>query len=173
MITKRYFLGLLVAFLLLSGCKEQRQAKAYEINSATNRKNDFHRSQMADRQALAQVRLAVTEVILWSLMVGGTLIIGAAAIGGSWYIIGSVCNHLEKQGIIRVPLDPKTRQFDLIFYANGRRAFNPNTSQRWLLLETSGPDQQLVEGSHAVQLAGVTNEKNRIINGEVKLISST
>lgn len=167
MITNRYLLASLIVFLLLSGCKEQRQAKAYEINSATNRKNDLHDSQMADRRALAPVRLIVMEVTLWSLMIGGTLIIGAGAIGGSWYIVGSAFNHLEKQSIIRIPLDPETRQFDLVIYANGRRAFNPNTGQRLLLSEASAPDRQLVEGSHAVQLAGAAKEKGRIIDGKL------
>jgi hypothetical protein len=166
---KYYILLLFVVFALLSGCSEQRRAKAYELNSATNRKNDLHDSQMADRAALQPVRLAVVEVAMWSLMVGGVFIIGAVSIGGSWYIFGSVRNHLEKQKIIRIPLNPETRQFDFIIYNHGRRALDPNTGQRFLLSETSGPDRQLVEGSHAVQLAGAS--ENRIIDGNIKVLN--
>jgi hypothetical protein len=159
-----------VVILFLAGCKNSmKEARAAEVRARTKRANEIHALNMAEKRATIPVRLAVKDTLYYSLMVGGVVLIIGTSGALTWLFIGSAVNRVRFH---QVPLDQVTRQYPLMIYGNGRRAFNPNTGERLLLAETSQTDRQLTAGSQTIQLAGIiANANNAPSPGEfVKVI---
>ena len=152
----------LIALVLLTGCNSMRQAKAEQVRATTRRTNEIHAQQMADNNVLAADRIAAKMIILWSLTTSGVIILISASLAGSWALIGFslswVREQANKANIQTIPLNPITRQFDLIIY-QGNRAYDPNTGQRVLLDRIADPQPMLVAGTYQVRLNGVSSQK--------------
>jgi uncharacterized protein YceK len=157
---------IIIIVILLSGCdNSMKQAKARSRNAATNRANDKHNAAMADSRALTPVRLIVKEVLLWALMVSGVALVISGAGSAAWLMIGYSINFIRHQRTQQIPLDISTRQYPLLMYGNGRRAFNPNNGERLLLSDVSSADLPRIEATTKVQLAGLVTDNSKIING--------
>lgn len=162
----RYLLFAFLIITVLSGCKNSmKEARAAEARAETRRRNDIHNAKMADTKSLTPVRLATKETLYWSLMVGGSVVIIGGSTALTWLMIGASFNFVRHQRIKQIPLDVATRQFPLLIYGNGRRAFNPNNGERVLLTEKSEAHQPRIEASTQVQLAGLIADSSKIING--------
>lgn len=149
------FILIIVSMIMLTGCAEIRYAKANSIRATTNRANDKHDLRMDDSRALTPVRLAVAEALLWTLMVGGVVVIVSAAGAISYSMAGASFYFIRDKRTQQVPLDTATRQYPLLLYGNSRRAFNPNTGERLLLSDANEADLLRIEASTKVQLAGL------------------
>jgi hypothetical protein len=156
----------LIIVILLTGCNNSiKDAKANSIRQQTRRANDKHNSAMADSRALATTRIVVKEVLLWSLMVGGVIVVISGAGGLAWLFVGGSVNIIRHQRTQQIALDVATRQYPLLVYGNGRRIFNPNNGERLLLSDVSTADLPRIEASTKVQLAGLITDNSTIING--------
>jgi hypothetical protein len=150
---------IVVVILFLAGCKNSsmKEARAAEVRARTKAANEIHTANMADRQAMTPVRLTVKTTLYYSVMVGGIVLIVGTSGALTWLFVGSAINRVRFH---QIPLDVATRQYPLLTYGNGRRAFNPNTGERLVLAETSPTDSQLTAGSQTVQLAGIIANAN-------------
>ena len=158
---------ILIIFVMLTGCTEIRYAKANDLRQATKRADDKHDLRMNDSRALTPVRLAVKEVLLWSLMVGGVAVIISMVGAISYSLVGAAVNFVRDKRIQQIPLDVATRQYPLLLYGNGRRVFNPNTGERLLLSDVSEADLLRIEAATRVQLAGLITDNSKVVNGEL------
>lgn len=160
-------LAILLLAILLMGCDNSvKHAKANSIRQATNRTNDKHNLAMADSKALAPVRLIVKEVLLWSLMVGGLVIITSSAGATSYFLLGYAVTFIShRRSHQQIALDVVTRQYPLLMYGNGRRVFNPNNGERLRLSDVSSAELPRIEAQTKVQLAGLITDNSKIING--------
>jgi hypothetical protein len=159
---------IIVTIILLTGCNNSvKDAKANAIRQQTRRTNDKHSLAMADSKALTSTRLIVKEILLWSLMVGGVVVVISGAGGLAWLFVGGSVNIIRHQRTQQIPLDMTTRQYPLLMYGNGRRVFNPNNGERLLLSEVSDADLPRIEAQTKVQLAGLITDNSKIINGKV------
>lgn len=160
---------ILVLFILLTGCDNSiKHAKANRIRQATNRANDRHDIEMADSRALTPVRLRVKEVLLWSLMGSGMLVLISFSGAFAYFTIGASYYVIRDMRVQQIPLDVATRQYPLLIYGNGRRSFNPNNEERLRLSDGSAADPLRVKASNEVQLAGLISDGSKVINGKVK-----
>lgn len=160
-------IAILLILFLLSGCKNSmKEAKATEVRHETKRRDDIHNIKMADSRALTPIRLATKEVLWWSLRISGSVVIVGGGGALVWLMIGGSINTVRHQRIHKIPLDVTTRQYPLLVYGNGRRAFNPNTGERLLLSEVSEAHGPRIKSITQVQLAGLLTltDNSKIIN---------
>lgn len=155
-------------FFLLTGCDNSMQkARARNLRAATNRADDRHDLRMDDSYALTPVRLIVKEVLWWSLMVSGVLVLVSFAGAFSYFTIGASYYTIRDMKTQKVPLDTDTRQYPLLLYGNGRRVFNPNNGERLLLSDVSEADLPRIEAATQVQLVGLLSDGSKVVNGKV------
>lgn len=153
---------ILIFFFALTGCNNSvKDARAYGMRQATGRTNDNHNLAMADSEALTPTRLMVKEVLLWSLMFGGVIVIITTTGVYGYFAVGMAINRVR---FWYVPLDTATRQYPLLLYGNGRRVFNPNNGERLLLSEVSEAQLERIEAATRVQMAGLLSDGSKIIN---------
>lgn len=144
---------LIILFILLSGCSEVRQAKAYKSRSQTRRANDIHQAAMAERAILAPTQIAAKGNLIWSGMVGGILVIIVFAGSFSYYVVGVSIAKVKQANLMLVPLDKATRQYPLLI-TGGNKSHNPNTLSVSDVWENSLPYQEALRASTAVQMIG-------------------
>lgn len=160
---------ILAIFILLTGCDNSiKHAKANRIRAATNRANDRHDLEMSDSRALTPVRLIVKEILLWSLMGSGALVLVSFGVAFSYFTIGASYYVIRDMKIQQIPLDVATRQYPLLIYGNGRRSLDPNNGERLRLTDVSKADPLRIETTARVQLAGLISDGSKIMNGKVE-----
>lgn len=183
-----WLIALLLLGLLLSGCTEVRHAKAFDIRSDAQRKNDRSRQKLSqaedwhelkydEAQALSPDRIGAKWAILWTGTGSVILLLLAGTGAGAYYLIGFSkakvrAAHLKAA---LIPLARDTRQYPLFAYEvrGVMRVYNANTGQLLKLDEGQEPHAQLVAGSGKTQLAGVIAEAGQahrlpvvVINGQ-------
>jgi hypothetical protein len=155
--------------VLLTGCRNSmKEARAAGVRAETRRRNEIHAMKMAERRATANVRLATMDAFYYSLAVSGSVVIVGGGCALTWLMIGGSINHVKHRRVMRVPLDPVTRQYPLLVYGNGRRVFNPNNGERLLLSEISEAGLPRIEATAKVQLAGLISDgsnSSKVIEG--------
>jgi membrane protein required for beta-lactamase induction len=182
----------IAAFLLwalASGCTvdPRKTAAAYETTvradqDAADRTQerqieaDLHAIAMADAQAAEAERQAAQQVVWRNLGYSLVMLLWLSSIGlaaGIAYASVGTGRAVAHKAMIQanlIRLDPTTRQFPLLLQYTGKGKVsltNPNTGQVLLLDTRSQAHRQMIQGSAAVQLAGVlAREASRSDNPE-------
>jgi len=153
----RKIMLLALTLIILTGCNSSvKNAKAEAIRHQTDRADDWHIARLEESEALMPVRIMVKEVLWYTGMVSGILLLLGSGLAGGWWMVGTSVNRVKFH---RVSLDVQTRQYPLLVYGNGRRVFNPNTGERLLLAENSEASLTRIEASTKVQLAGMLPDR--------------
>lgn len=143
----------ILLFILLSGCEEVRQAKAYKIRQGENRKNDLHNAKMAEWGAMTATRLAAKKKLISVSVSAGIGLIVVFAISGSCYVVGVSVAKVRQANLMLIPLDRNTKQYPFIV-AGGKQAYNPNTLASSDIWRNSLPYPDALRGSQGVQMIG-------------------
>jgi hypothetical protein len=156
----RRIIFFLTLFIFLSGCSEIRYAKAREIRAETRRQNEIHalkmeekRAELAERQALKEVRIVVKQNLIQTGMIAGIVLIVVVTGSVSYYIAGSSVAKVKQANIMQIPLDRVTRQYPLLI-KGGNQAYNPNSLSNSSLVKIQGPHSEALEFSYKVQGIG-------------------
>ncbi len=165
---RKLFIILVMFVFLLTGCKNSmKEARARELNHATQRKDDLHQLKLADKRATTEVRLMTIDVAYYALMVSSVVVIVGSGFAITWLVIGGSIGLVQRVNVHRIRLDSVTKQYDALLYgpASERRFLNPNTGEQRLLNDRAEADVARIEATAKVQIAGLLADHTGIERG--------